>query len=77
VGNEKDWEYVRPEPLGQGGQSRVYLVRRPERTKVREKSFATLASLSGMSLERKKAEAFSVATMDVARQDYPPELAAL
>src|SRR5580704_3420693 len=36
--HKSDWERVKPEPLGEGGQSKVYLVRTPERTKEREQS---------------------------------------
>jgi serine/threonine protein kinase len=35
---KSDWERVKQEPLGEGGQSKVYLVRTPERTKEREQS---------------------------------------
>ena len=35
-GKKSEWERVRKEPLGEGGQSKVYLVRTPERTKQRK-----------------------------------------
>jgi serine/threonine protein kinase len=72
-----DWEKITTEPLGEGGQSKVFLVRRPERTRAREKSFETLRLYSAINLERKNAEAFAEAAMNVARNDYPSELAAL
>jgi hypothetical protein len=47
MGTLSDWEKVRPEPLGSGGQSTVSLVRRPERRTAREKSFDIIKELSG------------------------------
>jgi hypothetical protein len=72
-----DWEKVTTEPLGEGGQSTVFLVRKPERTSSREKSFETLRRYSVINLERKNAEAFAEGAVNVAREDYPSELAAL
>lgn len=77
MGNLPDWEKVRPDPLGQGGQSTVYLVRRPERRAAREKSSETLKKLSGVGLGDQTALEFARASADVARDDLPSELAAL
>ena len=41
-GKKSEWERVRKEPLGEGGQSKVYLVRTPERTKQRRLSLEFL-----------------------------------
>ena len=40
--HKSDWERVSETKLGGGGQSDVYLVRTPERTKKRAKSLATI-----------------------------------
>jgi serine/threonine protein kinase len=77
VGKLKDWENVHTTPLGKGGQSEVFLVRRTDRTRVREVFFKTIEELSGQGLDRHKSEAFAIAAADVARADYPGELAAL
>ena len=73
-----DWEKVRPEPLGSGGQSTVYLVRTPARRAARDKSFAVLKTLSGQDL-RDPATAFEFAraSADVARKEDASELGAL
>src|SRR5882762_2146651 len=42
--HKSDWERVKPEKLGEGGQSDVYLVRTPERTKQRARSLQFLRS---------------------------------
>jgi serine/threonine protein kinase len=77
VGNSSDWEKVEPEPLGSGGQSTVYLVRRPERRAARAKSFKTLRDLSGQSFNDQRALDFAKASVDVAREEHPSELGAL
>jgi serine/threonine protein kinase len=77
VGKLTDWELVHTKPLGSGGQSEVFLVRRPERKKLREASFELIRKFSGQGLQRSNSEGFAVALSDVARGDYPWELAAL
>jgi serine/threonine protein kinase len=79
VGTLSDWEKVRPEPLGAGGQSTVFLVRRPERRTALEKSFSALRDLSGQGLSKQTgtALAFAQATVDVARDEHASELGAL
>ena len=73
-----DWQKVREEPLGKGGQSTVYLVRRPERKIARDKSFAAIKFRSGQDLREKEwALEFAKATMDVAREEDAAELGAL
>lgn len=77
MGKISDWEKVRPEPLGKGGQSTVFLVRRPERRAGREKSIDTIKRLSGRGLGDQTALEFAKASADVARDEHPSELAAL
>lgn len=77
MGHINDWELVREAPLGKGGQSTVFLVRRPERQKARDASVATVRNLSGKGLDRTDSQQFAAATLDLAREDYPSELAAL
>lgn len=77
MGNISDWEKVRPEPLGKGGQSTVFLVRRPERRASLERSIDTLKRLSGRGLADQTALEFARASADVARDELPSELAAL
>ena len=74
-----NWEKVSPDkPLGRGGKSTVYLVRRPERTEARERSFAAIKKWSGQDLSNRQAASdFSRAVLDVAREDHPHELGAL
>jgi len=47
-GKKSEWERVRKEPLGEGGQSKVYLVRIPERTKQRKVSLEIINSHAPM-----------------------------
>src|SRR5215469_15454562 len=76
--SKANWEKVREEPLGSGGQSTVYLVRRPERVRTRIKSFESLKRFSGQDLSnRGHAAQFAQASADIARDDYLSELAAL
>jgi hypothetical protein len=76
MGKLSDGQKVKHEPLGKGGQSMVYLVRRPERTEARQRSFAALKAWSGQDLGNQDAAlAFSKAAVDVAREDHPSELA--
>jgi serine/threonine protein kinase len=78
MGTLSDWEKVRPEPLGAGGQSEVFLVRRPERRDRRQESLEILKRWSAQSLnDEKSAIPYSVATVDLAREEEPSELAAL
>jgi serine/threonine protein kinase len=77
VGTLSDWEKVRQEPLGGGGQSTVYLVRRPARREAREKSLETLKALSAQNLNYPSAADFARASLDVAREESPSELGAL
>jgi serine/threonine protein kinase len=42
--HKSDWERVNPKPLGGGGQSDVYLVRTPERTRQRARSLEIINS---------------------------------
>lgn len=73
------WEKLTPDkPLGEGGQSTVFLVRRPERRDARKRSFETLMQLAGQGLNNPQvAQRFASASWDMARDDHPSELAAL
>src|SRR5580704_17079033 len=77
MGSLSEWHKVSSEPLGSGGQSTVFLVRRPERVAARERSFKILRDLSGQGFSNDTALQFSKAAWDVARRDTPTELAAL
>lgn len=77
MGKLSDWEKVRPDPLGSGGQSEVFLVRRPTRRAAREKSFEVLTRLSGQGFNDRTALEFANASLDVSREDDPTELGAL
>lgn len=79
---KSDWEKVREEPLGGGGQSDVFLVRTPERTKQRARSREIITryqrpstgmqeTVSKMSLE------YVEAIRDYTRADLPTELGAM
>jgi len=81
-GKKSEWERVRKEPLGEGGQSKVYLVRAPERTKQRKASLeiinshapmltGTRESISSHNLE------YVEAIRDYTRPDLPEELGAM
>src|ERR1700689_4068816 len=73
-----DWERVREKPLGAGGQSTVYLVRRPERRMTRNKSFEAMKRWASQDLrEREWALEYANATIDVAREEDASELGAL
>jgi len=78
MGTRSDWEIVRQKPLGAGGQSTVFLVRRPERRARRQESLEILKRWSGQGLnDEKSAVPYSAATVDLAREEEPSELAAL
>jgi|SRR6267378_5021930 len=77
MGILSDWEKVKPEQLGSGGQSIVFLVRRPERRAAREKSLKTLRDLSAQGLSNQTAIAFAQASWDIAREEQASELGAL
>src|SRR6266404_2661050 len=70
-----NWEII--EPLGEGGQSVVYLARSPARVAQREIYLNTLKELSGQSFDNTKAAAFAMASMEYARAELPSELGAL
>ena len=82
-GKKSEWERVKKEPLGEGGQSKVYLVRTPERTKKRRRSLqiikahapvsitTTVESMAAHNLE------YVEAIRDYTRPDLPEELGAM
>src|SRR6266700_2323090 len=82
--SKSDWERVKPEKLGEGGQSEVYLVRTPERTKQRARSLHFLESYAPPSMIVTTAEKrtpmtieFAEAIRDYTRPDEPTELGAM
>lgn len=78
MGNLADWEKIRTTPLGAGGQSTVYLARRPDRRDRRQESLETLKRYSAQSLnDESSAVSYSLAVLDLAREEDPSELAAL
>jgi serine/threonine protein kinase len=81
---KSEWERVKPEPLGEGGQSKVYLVRTPERTKQRRRSLEILnahipTAISYTTIDEKSNVnvQFAEAIRDYTRDDKPQELAAM
>src|SRR5208283_6105354 len=83
-GKKSEWERVKPEPLGEGGQSKVYLVRTPEKTKQRRRSLEILnahipTAISYTTIDEKSNVnvQFAEAIRDYTRDDKPQELAAM
>ena len=79
---KSDWQRVSEKPLGEGGQSTVYLVRTPERTKERLKSLAALNTYiynaTSTHEDRLKATLeYLDALRDYLRSDRPEELGAM
>jgi hypothetical protein len=56
MGTLGDWQKVKEAPLGQGGQSTVYLVRTPERSKARKKALERMGRYSPTNSSDDKAE---------------------
>src|SRR5229473_2635014 len=85
MGSHKaDWELVDAEPLGGGGQSDVFLVRTPERTKQRTRSLEfintnvpTSASFVTMMERSNLNREFAEAIRDFTRPDLLSELGAM
>ncbi|MGB9072137.1 MAG: protein kinase family protein [Terriglobales bacterium] len=79
---KSDWERVSPNKLGEGGQSEVYLVRTPERTKQRARSLDIINShvpmMTGTSESMSKTNLEYVeAIREYTRPDLPTELGAM
>jgi len=81
---KSDWERVSPTKLGEGGQSEVYLVRTPERTKQRARSLQFLDSHVPTAISYTSADEksnlniqFAEAIRDYTRPDPPTELGAM
>jgi serine/threonine protein kinase len=79
-----NWERVRSESLGEGGQSRVFLVRTPQRTEQRKHSLDVINShvptaISFTTAEEKSSinVQFAEAIRDYTREDLPTELGAM
>jgi serine/threonine protein kinase len=66
------WEVIEP-PLGEGGQSKVYLVRTPVRTTERARCLAEIRS----SLDGDRRAELATSIFSYAREDYTSELGAL
>jgi serine/threonine protein kinase len=81
-GKKSEWERVKKEPLGEGGQSKVYLVRTPERTKQRRRSLEIINSHAPMLTGTKESISshnleYVEAIRDYTRPDLPEELGAM
>ncbi len=79
---KSDWERVSPTKLGEGGQSEVYLVRTPERTKQRSRSLETMNSYVSpktqtSEVRSKQNQEYVEAIHDYTRADLPTELGAM
>jgi len=73
---QENWERIRP--LGQGGQSEVFLVRRPTRVAARRVCLDKLTRLSAMGAwNEAEAREFAVACAEFARPEQIDELGAL
>jgi serine/threonine protein kinase len=70
---KSDWERVTPKPLGGGGQSDVYLVRTPERTKQRASGLQAITNTN----QSPQTLRFAEAIRDYTREDLPAELGAM
>ena len=79
-----EWEQIMP--LGQGGQSEVFLVRNPERKRQRQASLKRMVDLvpvgwmstpNKAELEKEYAPGFAEAIYEYTREDLPYELGAL
>ncbi len=79
---KSDWERVSPTKLGEGGQSEVYLVRTPERTKRRARSLIIINSYAFPNTQTdevrsKMNQEYLEAIRDYTRPDRPTELGAM
>ena len=70
-----EWEVI--EPLGEGGQSTVYLVRKPTRVEQRDICIRKLMELSGQGFNADRAREFAEASFEYARKELPSERGAL
>jgi serine/threonine protein kinase len=75
MGQRSEWEEIKP--LGEGGQSKVFLVRRPARRADRVRCLKKLMELSGQGFNETRARENALATFVFAREEEPSELAAL
>jgi serine/threonine protein kinase len=76
VRNYGKWELAEP-PLGEGGQSKVYRARKPERVAERQQYLEMLKQLSGQGFNDDRAAAFAGASWGYARPEEPSEFGAL
>jgi serine/threonine protein kinase len=75
VNTRREWEEIKP--LGGGGQSDVYLVRRPERATARKINLQKLKVLSGLDLSPVNAADFAKAVFEFAQPDEITDFAAI
>ncbi len=80
--HKSEWERVNPEKLGEGGQSEVYLVRTPERTKQRARSFGITDSYAFPNTQTEEMRSkmnreYLDAIREYTRADLPIELGAM
>ncbi len=81
-GKKSEWERVNKDPLGEGGQSKVYLVRTPERTKQRRRSLEVIKSQLPISVGTEESISsrnleYVEAIRDYTRPELPEELGAM
>jgi 3D-(3,5/4)-trihydroxycyclohexane-1,2-dione acylhydrolase (decyclizing) len=79
---KSDWERVGATKLGEGGQSEVYLVRTPGRTKQRSRSFEIINSYAFPNTQTEEMRSrmnreYLEAIQDYTRSDLPTELGAM
>jgi serine/threonine protein kinase len=79
---KSDWERVGATKLGEGGQSEVYLVRTPDRTKQRARSFAFINSYAFPNTQTEEMRSkmnreYLEAIRDYTRPDLSTELGAM
>lgn len=80
--HKSEWERVSPTKLGEGGQSEVYLVRTPQRTKQRARSFDRINSYAIPNTQTEEMRSkinreYLEAIQDYTRPDLPTELGAM
>jgi serine/threonine protein kinase len=79
---KSDWERVSEEPLGEGGQSKVFVVRTPDRTRQRARSLETINGYAPTGMGQKESISRSnleylQAIRDYIRSDDTEELGAM
>jgi serine/threonine protein kinase len=75
MAKREEWEEIKP--LGEGGQSEVFLVRSPARVAERKRDIRKLKELSGQGFSDITAREFAETIIDCARDERTSELGAL